>query len=174
MRTFRGAYLLLLSDFVRRFDLEWKLDAATGSLDCGFIEEDATTCAVDDESGDGQAEAGSAVRGNLMDSASEETLEDAGVFSWGDTGTGIVDAEAVKGAVIVLVMPIDDSQSRVIGREFDCVMKHVKKSDADEAAVSDERIADQFFVFLEYTDVPLLDENLEQGKDLLNKAGEGE
>ena len=50
--AFRGAYLLRL-DLVSGFDRQGKLDAATCSLDCGFVEEDATTRAIDDEPCDG-------------------------------------------------------------------------------------------------------------------------
>jgi hypothetical protein len=87
IRAFRGAHLLRLSNLVSRFDREWKLDAATRSLDCRFVEEDATADAIDDEPGNGEPQSGSTVRGDLVDGTGEEAFENAEMFARGNTGT---------------------------------------------------------------------------------------
>src|ERR1700677_262920 len=100
-----------------------------------------------------------------MNKAGEKPFEDAEVFARGDSGTAVVDRDAMKNMSLAFGTPVHNAENGTIRGKLDRVVQHVEERDAYEAAVGYERFVGGIFILLKYCDLPFLDEDFQQTED---------
>jgi hypothetical protein len=83
-----------------------------------------------------------------MNSAGEESIEDADVFAGGDSGTAVLDRNAMKDVPLAFDTPVDNAENGTIGGKLNRVVQHVEEGDVHEVAVGYQQFVDAILVLL--------------------------